>query len=138
MHKDAPLDPATADWAAIDRAINGFVFEAGDKDEYGSFEKFQKHIAESTLSSTWDAAKDQADVQYEAKRLESDIQKHAMDNQTKIAIENSKLTHQVITDIASQQLPEAAPTMGAPTAEMPPQGMPQGMPQPQGVPNVNI
>jgi len=66
MHKDAPLDPATADWAAIDRAINGFVFEAGDKDEYGSFEKFQKHIAESTLSSTWDAAKDQADFTYKS------------------------------------------------------------------------
>ena len=66
MRKDAPIDPATADWAAIDRAINGFVFEAGDKDEYGSFEKFQKHIAESTLSSTWDAAKDQAGFTYKS------------------------------------------------------------------------
>ena len=84
------------------------------------------------------AAKDQADLQFDAKRLESDMQKHAMDNQTKIAIENAKLTHQVITDIALSQPPQSAPTMGAPSAEMPPQGMPQGMPQPQGVPNVNI
>jgi len=84
------------------------------------------------------AAKDQADLQFDAKRLESDMQKHAMDNQTKIAIENAKLTHQAITDIALTQPPQSAPTMGAPTAEMPPQGMPEGMPQPQGVPNVNI
>jgi hypothetical protein len=84
------------------------------------------------------AAKDQADLQFDAKRLESDMQKHAMDNQTKIAIENAKLTHQVITDIALTQPPQSAPTMGAPSAEMPPQGMPEGMPQPQGVPNVNI
>jgi hypothetical protein len=84
------------------------------------------------------AAKDQADLQFDAKRLESEIQKHAMDNQTKIAIENAKLTHQAITDIALSQPPQSAPTMGAPTAEMPPQGMPQGMPQPQGVPNGNF
>jgi hypothetical protein len=75
------------------------------------------------------AAKDQADLQFDAKRLDSDMQKHAMDNQTKIAIENAKLTHQTITDIATSQVSEPAPTMGAPTAEMP---------QPQGVPNVNI
>lgn len=79
------------------------------------------------------AAKDQADLQLDAKRLESDVQKHAMDNQTKIAIENAKLTHQTITDIAATQMPETAPTMGAqPTA------MPQGMPQPQGAPNGNV
>ncbi len=66
MHKDAPIDPATADWASIDRAFNGFVFEAGDKDEYGSFEKFQKHIAESALTSKWDAAKEQADFTYKS------------------------------------------------------------------------
>jgi len=80
---------------------------------------------------------DQAGMQMDMKRLEADIQKHQMDNQTKIAIENAKLTHQTITDIATGQVPPSAPTMGAPTAEMPPQGMPQGMPQPQGVPNGN-
>jgi hypothetical protein len=84
------------------------------------------------------AAKDQADLQFDAKRLESDMQKHAMDNQTKIAIENAKLTHQVIPDVGLPQPSQSAPTMGAPSAEMPPQGMPEGMPQPQGVPNVNI
>jgi chaperonin GroES len=82
---------------------------------------------------------DQAGLQMDMKRLEADIQKHQMDNQTKIAIENAKLTHQTITDIATGQVPPTAPTMGAqPMAEMPPQGMPQGMPQlPQGVPNGN-
>ena len=84
------------------------------------------------------AAKDQADLQFNAKRLELEMQKDAMDNQTKIAIENAKLTHQVISDVGLPQPPQSAPTMGAPSAEMPPQGMPEGMPQPQGVPNVNI
>jgi hypothetical protein len=71
---------------------------------------------------------DQAGLQMDMKRLEADIQKHQMDNQTKIAIENAKLTHQTIADIATGQVPPTAPTMGAPTAEMP---------QPQGVPNGN-
>jgi chaperonin GroES len=71
---------------------------------------------------------DQAGIQMDMQRLQADIQKHQMDNQTKIAIENAKLTHQTITDIATGQVPPSAPTMGAPTAEMP---------QPQGVPNGN-
>ena len=83
-------------------------------------------------------ADDQARLQLDTQKLQMDMQKHLEDNKTKIAIENAKLTHQTITDIATTQMPETAPTMGAPTAEMPPQGMPQGMPQPQGVPNVNI
>ena len=83
-------------------------------------------------------ADDQARLQLDTQKLQMDMQKHLEDNKTKIAIENAKLTHQTITDIATTQMPETAPTMGAPTAEMPPQGMPEGMPQPQGVPNVNI
>jgi hypothetical protein len=75
------------------------------------------------------AQDDQARLQLDTQKLQMDMQKHLEDNKTKIAIENAKLTHQVITDIATAQLPEPAPTMGAPTAEMP---------QPQGVPNVNI
>ena len=81
---------------------------------------------------------DQARLQLDTQKLQMDMQKHLEDNKTKIAIENAKLTHQTITDIATGQLPEPAPTMGAPMAEMPQQGMPEGMPQPQGVPNVNI
>lgn len=69
---------------------------------------------------------DQARLQLDTQKLQMDMQKHLEDNKTKIAIENAKLTHQTITDIATGQLPETAPTMGAPTAEMP---------QPQGVPN---
>jgi hypothetical protein len=84
------------------------------------------------------AQDDQARLQLDTQKLQMDMQKHLEDNKTKIAIENAKLTHQVITDIATAQLPETAPTMGAPMAEMPPQGIPEGMPQPQGVPNVNI
>jgi hypothetical protein len=86
------------------------------------------------------AQDDQARLQLDTQKLQMDMQKHLEDNKTKIAIENAKLTHQVITDIATAQMPETAPTMGAPMApQMPqPQGMPEGMPQPQGVPNVNI
>jgi hypothetical protein len=83
-------------------------------------------------------ADDQARLQLDTQKLQMDMQKHLEDNKTKIAIENAKLTHQTITDIATTQMPETAPTMGAPMAEMPQQGMPEGMPQPQGVPNVNI
>jgi hypothetical protein len=75
------------------------------------------------------AADDQARLQLDTQKMQLDTQKHLDDNKTKIAIENAKLTHQAITDIALSQPPQSAPTMGAPTAEMP---------QPQGVPNVNI
>ena len=80
---------------------------------------------------------DQARLKLDAEKSQMDMQKHSEDNKTKIAIENAKLTHQTIADIATAPVP----AMGAPTAPpqgMPPQGMPQGMPQPQGVPNVNI
>jgi hypothetical protein len=78
------------------------------------------------------AQDDQARLKLDTQKLQMDMQKHLEDNKTKIAIENAKLTHQTITDIATGQLPEPAPTMGAPTA------MPQGMPQPQGAPNGNF
>ena len=82
------------------------------------------------------AADDQARLQLDNQKLQMDMQKHIEDNKTKIAIENAKLTHQTITDIAATQ---SAPTMGAPMAEMPqPMAMPQGMPQPQGAPNGNV
>ena len=75
------------------------------------------------------AADDQARLQLDTQKMQLDTQKHLDDNKTKIAIENAKLTHQTITDIAMTQMPETAPTMGAPTAEMP---------QPQGAPNGNV
>jgi hypothetical protein len=66
-------------------------------------------------------AKDQADIQLAKDRLQKDMQEHIDDNQTKIAIENSKLTHQTIQQMVPAQLP-AAPA--APS--MPTQGEPNG------------
>ena len=67
------------------------------------------------------AAKDQADIQLANAKLQKDMQEHAMDNQTKIAIENSKLTHETIQNVAQAQQPPALPDqMGA-------------SPQPEGV-----
>jgi hypothetical protein len=82
---------------------------------------------------------DQATLQLDDKRLQADVAKHMDDNKTKIAIENAKITNQVIPDVALMQPPQEAPMMGAqPPAMMPPQGMPQGMPQLQGEPNGNV
>ena len=67
------------------------------------------------------SVKDQADIQLANDRLQKDVQEHLDDNQTKIAIENSKLTHQTIQTVATAQQP-AAPA--APS--MPPQGEPNG------------
>jgi hypothetical protein len=67
------------------------------------------------------SVKDQADIQLAKDRLQKDVQEHLDDNQTKIAIENSKLTHQTIQTVATAQQP-AAPA--APS--MPPQGEPNG------------
>jgi hypothetical protein len=58
---------------------------------------------------------DQQKLQYEQAKLQADMQKFKMDNQTKIAIENAKLTHETIQ---AQAQPPAAPAV--PT--MPPQG----------------
>ena len=69
------------------------------------------------------AAKDQADMQLAQAKLQKDMEEHAMDNQTKIAIENSKLTHETIQNIAQAQQPDIS-------------GQPGVSPQPQGVPNV--
>ncbi len=65
--------------------------------------------------------KDQADIQIAQAKLQKDMQEHIDDNQTKIAIENSKLTHETIQNVAQAQAP-AAPV--APT--MPTQGEPNG------------
>jgi chaperonin GroES len=71
--------------------------------------------------------KDKADMQYDQAKLAAEVQQHAMDNQTKIDIENSKLTHQTIqhaNELAAT--PPAAPA--APMAQPPqlPQGAPNG------------
>jgi hypothetical protein len=66
-------------------------------------------------------AKDQADIKLAQDRLQKDVQEHIDDNQTKIAIENAKLTHQTIQQMAPAQ-PPAAPAASL----MPPQGEPNG------------
>ena len=82
---------------------------------------------------------DQASLQMDDKKLQADVAKHMDDNKTKIAIENAKITNQVIPDVASMQPPPPSPMMGEePPAMMPPQGMPPGMPQLQGEPNGNV
>ena len=61
-------------------------------------------------------AKDQADQQLAQAKLQKDMQEHTEDNQTKIAIENAKLTHETIQQVASAQQPAvepAQPTEGA-------------------------
>ena len=67
------------------------------------------------------AAKDQQDVQIDIQQMQADIAKHKMDNDTKVAIENAKLTHETIQQMAQPAAPVAQP------AEQPaPQGVPNG------------
>ena len=90
----------------------------------------------STAETQRKTQKDQADSQYDQARLQADVQKHQMDNDTKIAIKNAELTHEVIQQHMEQQ---GMPQQGTPPMppEQPQQPMQQpGMsPQPQGGPN---
>ena len=63
--------------------------------------------------------KDQADLQLAQAKLQKDMQEHQMDNQTKIAIENAKLTHETIQNIAQAPQPDLS-------------GQPGVSPQPEG------
>jgi hypothetical protein len=65
-------------------------------------------------------AKDQSDAQYRQAQLQKDIQEHQIDNQTKIAIENARLTHETIQNMAPPQQP--APMGGVPPQPPLPQG----------------
>ena len=58
---DKPIDKARAD---LDDAYSGYVVELGDEKEYGSFEKFQEHIAATKLAAKWDQAKKTVEVAY--------------------------------------------------------------------------
>jgi hypothetical protein len=92
--------------------------------------------------------KDQADMQNAQAKLMADLQKTQLNNQTKVEIENAKLTHQTIQHMSTvqSQMPMEPPSglpMQAPEQmqqPVPPQPMaPEMMPQPpQGVPNGNI
>ena len=66
-------------------------------------------------------AKDQQDVQMDVQQMQADIAKHKMDNDTKVAIENAKITHETIQQVAQPAAPAAQP------AEQPaPEGVPDG------------
>jgi len=79
----------------------------------------------STAETQRKAAKDQQDAQIAQAKIAADAHRVQLDNQTKIAIENSKLTHQTIQQIAeAQQQVPPAPPQGPPA--QPPQGEPNG------------
>ena len=64
--------------------------------------------------------KDQSDAQLANTKLQQDMAKHTVDNQTKIEIENAKLTHETIKTIAQAQ------EQAQPPVEQQPQGAPNG------------
>ena len=56
--------------------------------------------------------KDQADIQLAQAKLQKDMAEHQMDNQTKIQIENAKLTHETIQQaVQAQAQPVISPEM---------------------------
>ena len=61
---------------------------------------------------------DQAKQEFDQAKLQKDMQEHTEDNQTKIAIENAKLTHETIQNVAQAQTqaqqPEVPPEMAQP------------------------
>jgi hypothetical protein len=79
-------------------------------------------VKDTSMAETQRKAQyDQARLQLDTQKMQEDMAKHTQDNQTKIAIENSKLTHETIQNVAQAQI-SAAPA--EPT--MPPQGEPNG------------
>jgi chaperonin GroES len=79
-------------------------------------------VKETSMAETQRKAQyDQARLQLDTQKMQEDMAKHTQDNQTKIAIENSKLTHETIQNVAQAQV-SAAPA--EPTT--PPQGEPNG------------
>ena len=61
--------------------------------------------------------KDQVDAQLDKQSIESDMQKHVLDNQTKIQIENAKLTHETIQNVAQAQIQAQQPEVPPKTAQ---------------------
>ena len=91
-------------------------------------------VKETSLAETQrKTQKDQSDAQLAQAKLQKDMKEHTEDNQTKIAIENAKLTHQTIQNIANaqEQVPPALP-QEPPVPPMAPEMMPPPQP-PQGV-----
>ena len=75
------------------------------------------NMAETQRKTEYDKARLQLDTQ----KMQEDMAKHTQDNQTKIAIENSKLTHETIQQVAQAQQPAdlaAPPTQGEPNVNI--------------------
>jgi len=84
----------------------------------------------STAETQRKTQKDQQDFQIAQAKLQKDMQEHAIDNQTKIQIENAKLTHETIQTVAQAQAQAQPPAIpAAPAAPVTPE---------QGAPNGNI
>ena len=102
-------------------------------------------VKDTSMAETQRKAQaDQQRAQEAQAKLVADVQMHKMDNDTKIDIENQKLTHETIQHANELALsPQPAPTMGEGQPAMPmaapqPPAMPQGMPQQLGAPNGNF
>ena len=52
--RETPLNTATADWDAIDRAYGGFIIEMADNTEYRQFADFQRHLRQDRLKLHWE------------------------------------------------------------------------------------
>jgi len=84
----------------------------------------------STAETQRKTQKDQQDFQIAQAKLQKDMQEHAIDNQTKIQIENAKLTHETVQTVAQAQAQAQPPAIpAAPAAPVTPE---------QGAPNGNI
>ena len=86
-------------------------------------------VKETSMAETQrKTQKDQADIQIAQAKLQKDMQEHLADNQTKIAIENAKLTHETIQNVAQAQpqppdLSGAVPSAAPAAPLIPPQGV---------------
>lgn len=79
-------------------------------------------VKDTSMAETQRKAQyDQARLQLDTQKMQEDMAKHTQDNQTKIAIENSKLTHETIQQVAQAQQPAelaAPPTEGEPNGNI--------------------
>jgi len=73
------------------------------------------------------AAKDKADQQIAQARLQVEAQRNQLDNQTRIQIENAKLTHETINHAADMQQQNLQSAQQPQPAAMPQQGVPNGI-----------
>ena len=81
-------------------------------------------VKDTSMAETQRKAQyDQARLQLDTQKMQEDMAKHTQDNQTKIAIENSKLTHETIQNVAQAQASTApaeptTPTQGEPNGNV--------------------